>query len=422
MSTDTIDQDITDLKRQASELTHRIKKLEDIRAKRQRCNNRTDEVFCLLKNNYLPLDKLLTLQFPDLIENHDFWQAFLRHKDKMPLVPEAYYLLKRYQPHSILHDKNLMLQLCLYDSWIYNAIPEGNPLKHDAQILETVLLSNPSYIQYISNEVLAQHADLTGATLARLPLSVNYLFQAIKNHFSQDLWYHREIVLGWAKGGGIYHNAIPERFLNDKAVIFQFQENRKIVAVGLDIPDPLRKDKHTMMALVKSNPENINRIATDLVGDADLPIAALSTPRGTAMDHLEAPFIRQWIPHEFNFQFPFRNQHIFLFRVANVIRLRLQSHDTFVKLILCSIRSSAEPLAILNQGHTTESEAYAKPIAKFVGIPMGKELRNLRGARQTLTLLGIHWSDPPHEAHMKKELEQLRTTQENLKALTTHET
>ena len=425
MSTDTIEEEIKNLKRQMSQAHQRITTLQQLKIKRQRCNNRIDQALCLLKHEYLPLDKLILHQFPDLVNKRDFWQALLHMKTELPPLPEAYFLITHQQPQSILQDKHLMLQLCSYDSWFYRTIPKGNPLKNDADILETVLLSNPCYISRIPTKILAldKHASLIGATLARLPLSTTYLSNTIRDSFPPIVWQHRQVALGWAKGGGIFHSHIPEVFLNDKAILFQFQENKKIVSSTLNIPAQLRTDKPSMIALLKSNPTNMEQIANKLIGDYALPIAALSTTKGIAFDSIEPPILRKWLQDDFIPGAHSHNQHLFLYRIAQTIRKRLQSHNIFIKLILGTIHNTtrtSSKLTILNQGNTTSCEAYTKPIAHFLGIPMGKELHDLHAARQTLTLLGVHWSDSLHDTTMMEELVKLRTTCKSLTHLSSH--
>ena len=425
MSADSIEDEIQNLKRQHRQLTQRIETLQQLSNKRQRCSNRIEEALCLLRHEYLPLDELLTDQFPDLIGNPDFWKAFLQMKTKMPPNPEVYPIINRKQPYSVFQDKNLMLQLCSYDSWLYGAIPDGHPLQNDKEILETVLLFNPCYISTIPAKILAldQHASLIGATLARLPLSITHLSNMIKEFFPPIVWQRQQIVLGWAKGGGTFHNHIPENFLYDKTILLQFQENKKIVPSTLNIPAPLRGDRSSMIALVKSNPINIEQAAYELTGDYALPIAALTTTRGIVMDRMDPMVLNRWLPNDFAHTHSHRVlNHIFLFRTAQQIQKRLQLHDNFIKLILGSIHSTATPsssLATLNQGNTTSCEAYMKPIAHFLGIPTGNELRNLRAARRTLALLGVHWCDPLHDTVMTKELQKFRTLMKELEKFRT---
>ena len=89
------------------------------------------------------------------------------------------------------------------------------------------------------------------------------------------------------------------------------------------------------------------------------------------------------------------------FDVANHVWKKLQAHDAFVKLILCTTQSPGlateddqSPLHILNQGKPTVLEGYLIPIAQFVGLPMGSELGRLRRARKALEQMGYWWPDP----------------------------
>lgn len=75
------------------------------------------------------------------------------------------------------------------------------------------------------------------------------------------------------------------------------------------------------------------------------------------------------------------------------VQEKLQSHDVFVKVMLGGIMTSkggSTPLSLLNQG-TETSSAFIKPIAEYLGVPMGEELRMLRKARKSLAFMGIHF-------------------------------
>ena len=390
MSNITLDQDIAELRRKAKESSEQADALEILKAKRQRCNNRTDEALCLLENKYLPFHKLLKQHFPDLINDLGFWRAFLHIKHKLPPLPEVAFLILQKNPISILADKTIMLELCAYDSWIYHAITKGNPLKNDWQIVEAVLLSNPSFVSEIPVDILEQHTNLVGITLARLPLSVDYLSKKILTTFTLRLWREREIILGWAKGGGVFHDAIPTAFLNEKAIFLAFQDNEQKQPSQLQIPTHLKRNKQFMMAAVEKHPKNIEQIADQLLRDYDIPIAALSTPKGVAIDKLDDAFLQRWLQDDYQPYSRDRNHHIFLFQIAATIQKQLQSHHTFVTLILGSTYGNTKPFSILNQDNTTVHEAYMEPIASFAGVPTGKKLRKLRNASKTLALLGVH--------------------------------
>ena len=221
-------------------------------------------------------------------------------------------------------------------------------------------------------------------------ISIDYLSKKILTTFTPRLWREREIILGWAKGGGIFHNAIPTAFLNERAIFLAFQDNEQKQPSQLEIPTHLQKNKQFMMTAVEKHPANIEQIADQLLQDYDIPIAALSTPKGIVINNVDPAFLKRWLKEDYRPYSQDRNHHQFLFQIAAVIQKQLRSHHIFVTLILGSTRENIKPFSILNQGNTTACEAYLKPIGSFAGIPMGKELHKLRNASKTLALLGVH--------------------------------
>ena len=146
-------------------------------------------------------------------------------------------------------------------------------------------------------------------------------------------------------------------------------------------------------------------MAESLVGDVDLMVAALSDVRSIATFWRDDDCLDAWIAQLFQDSDNSEGHHQCCFWVGKHVRARLHTHDIFVKLVLGStarqtkdeaddackhtLASSSSPLALLSN-----QDAYMKPIAQYLGIPMGEELRRLRGARRTLALNGVNWKDP----------------------------
>ena len=93
----------------------------------------------------------------------------------------------------------------------------------------------------------------------------------------------------------------------------------------------------------------------------------------------------------------------FLIQVAEIVREKLQAHDAFTKLILCSAAAPEDspshnpPLHQVLEGDKETSLAIKKLIAEY-GVPTGKELGMLRRARANLALAGFRWSDLRYSA------------------------
>ena len=215
----------------------------------------------------------------------------------------------------------------------------------------------------------------------------------ILSQLDASLWQHRSIVEGWANGGGTYHENIPPSILEDSEIALVLQGNHMTVEpADFPLTELKRKDKDYMMKAVESNPMSLHQVAASLVGDSDLIVAALSGVHGFNL-LLNVP--DHWIP-EGKLSRLYR-MHEFFWGIAGTIREKLHAHDVFVKWVLAGSSAgvdSTSSFAVLNQGKATSSEAYMKPIAEFLGIAMGSELRRLRGARKNLALFGYQWSDP----------------------------
>jgi len=388
-----VQKEIAGLKRRAIEINARIAKLEEAEAKRQCLNDPIKEALCLLQSEYLPLDQLLQQEYPDLIHNRDFWWAFLEIKDTMAPLPEVWRLLESQEPTSILEDKDLMVELCSYDCNIYCLIPDGSPLQNDELLVETVLNSAPMYGLRLPARVQEEHPVLVGAALARLPLSTKKLQDRILPGMNASLWQHRAIVKGWAHGGGTYHENIPPSILEDSEIALLLQGNHmNVEPANSPLPELKRKDKDYMMKAVENNPMSLHQVAASLVGDFDLIVAALSVVHCV---NLLFNLPEHWLPGG-GLSLGHRTD-AFIRGIAGTIREKLHTHDVFVKWVLVASSAggdSASSFAVLNQGKATSSEAYMKPIAEFLGIAMGSELRRLRGARKNLALFGYQWSDP----------------------------
>ena len=381
--------ELSELKRKRDELDVRIAALEGSQAKRYREeSNDIEEAFGLLKSGE-SLNELLKQKFPELLGNPDFWKAFLEAKDEFPLLPEVYEVLKDGKPLAIVNDKELMVQLCSYDPSIYWAIPKKAPLKIDEQIVEATLAWNPSIAIWLSPGAQLQHPRLVGAALARLPLWQKGIQLKISKKLNTGVWSIREIVLGWAKGGGEFHSSIPQSFLEDEELLLAFQGNKTAAEnINVPVPDRLKANKAFMMKIVEKNPTCLNVVAAGLVGDVDLLVAALSGKDGILT--LAFRDLEHFIPDGEDSLH--RRWHRLFFKAANMIREKLLAHDVFVKLVLGSVRfSESSHFAALNQDKETSLSLEMK-IAEYLGVPVGKELGKLRRARANLALAGAHWN------------------------------
>lgn len=349
-------------------------------------NPRIQEALRIYKTGTIELDDLLERQFPELVDNCDFYRAFLDATDNILLTAMLHL------PKSVLNEKELMVRLCKYNPPIYNAIPQSSQLKSDAQVLEAVLEAFPHMLTNVSDTVQSQYPLLVGQALARLPLWYTTLSIHYKANVASSLWRNRDVVLGWVRGGGELHDQIPPNLrMEDPEILLA-----SLVCVESTrleyptIPPRFRGDKKFLLKAVAKNPHMLQCVANKLKGDVDLAIAALSGPTGALAVLIEHG---QFVPSgEGTYGFHARrlwNQ------AAENIRQRLLLHDAFSKLILGSIHfpdKQPSSLSMLGQDDAT-SKALTKMIAEFAGVPVGTDLGMLRRARKTLATTGIRWFD-----------------------------
>ena len=237
--------------------------------------------------------------------------------------------------------------------------------------------------------MLLEHAHLVGAALARLPLWYEFIRALTLEKLDPGVWSNRDVVLGWAQGGGNLHDRIPESLRQDKEV---FCATASIPKAGNPIPQPppnhFKSNKDDMIDLMEQNPLYLCHAGAGLVGDLDLVVAALSGEDGLLARFLDLG--TGWFPEGNN------GQPRFFYEVANHVRSKLLLHDAFVKLVLGSVSSSTDnksALSVFRQGNETV-KVFNQSLAEYAGVPFGKELGRLRRARETLALIGLRWSDP----------------------------
>lgn len=402
MADKAILQDIEDLQTQVDQMNEAIVTLKETEKQRQQCETQIDEALCLLKREYLPLDKLLKQYFAGLIDDPDFWWAFLKAKDTMsPMHAHVHFLLEDEMPQSVMECADLLAQLCFHYPGVYCLIPTDSALKNEEQIVNAVLSSALTFHGFFSLETLQMYPRQVGKALARLPLAYRVVSEQVLPVLPQSIWSNRDVALGWAKGGGRIQNThIPANLLEeDEELAVASFGNQDINVVQSSLPSRVLADIGKMMTMVQKDPTCICRAAPNLVGNMDLLIAALSTDHSVVLVGSDQLDIAAWAPNDIKNEEPTHRCHLFWNNVANIVHKKLQAQDIFVKLILASVSHEAKDgespstLAVLNQGNETKRRAFLQPMADCLGLPVGKELCRLRAARKTLSLVGFHWSD-----------------------------
>jgi len=331
---------------------------------------------------------------------------FLDARDSIPPAADAVLVLKdvlkRVPPPNILKNKDLVVELVLYHGRVYQSIPDKHELKKDRDVVAALLSRSPFRLTRIPPLVQQQHADLVGKALAQFPLTWEPLCNHCWTRLDAGLWTNRSVVLGWFLAGGYLHDLIPQelqRESREDEELFLAIPRQAIVFLEPHISVALRKKKSFIIKAVEPFPWLLGKVADELVGDLDVMVAALAGENGQCLYYAQ-DFTRRWFSNmPKNDRIPRSTQ--LWFDVAKHVWKKLQAHDAFVKLILCTTQSPGlatndhqSPLHILNQGKPTALIGYLKPIAQFVGLPIGSELGRLRRARKALAQMGYWWPDP----------------------------
>jgi len=334
-----------------------------------------------------------------MIQDPDFWWAFLEIKDDMPLIPQVFERLNHYRPGPVLNNKELMLQLISYSAIVYAAIPDNSPLKTDFDVVQATLTQSPWRFRDVPEQFQERHPGLMGEAFARMPLGFKVARDLVVNDIAWSMWNHREFVRGWMRGGGDYYShRIPYIHFQEDDEIAQHVAKHSFVVIP-EVTDwtligDRRSNKSFMIDFAENNPWNFRYIDRDLMNDYDLWVAALSGKWGLAFG---VPVHLMRSPEYSNLRVP-NGEWLYeraFFRAANYVRNKLQMHHAFVKLVLGSVRDKKEGpsvLATLDFGVETFSP-FMKKIAEYAGIPMGKEIGRLRRARENLAKRGYRWAD-----------------------------
>jgi len=339
-----------------------------------------------IKSEPLTLKDILVKFFPHLIGNPAFWRAFLAIKDDLPPLADLYEVLREHKPQSVLNNKELILQLCAYDDWIYHILDGDNPLKSDQDIVALVLQTNPSRVIILPSEVRLLYPSFVGQALARCPIWLKEYGDYGIAHMPHGLWQFRDVAVGSAKGGGTFHALFPATLLSNKDVFLAFAQKKPAYEV-LHVSENQCNDKVFMLEVVEKNPLLLVKVGTTLKGDIDLAVRALSGDDGAVATRLA-----NFLP-DGEGEIDDRMQSLW-FKVAGAVREKLLLHDVFVKLVLGSF-SEKKPsnLGVLKQDEAT-TLSWKKLIGDYAGVPVGKELAKQRRARNNLAVGGYHFGLP----------------------------
>jgi hypothetical protein len=371
---DLVDSKIAELRKRQIEIPFELKQQETIAAKRQSCSGDVAEAICQLKSEFMDLVEVLD-HFSDIGRKRDFWEAFLCSEHEIPLFSGFPELVNKYAK-PLLEDRDLVLKLCVYSERVYFHL--SGDFKQDEGIVEVVLTKCPQNVLGIGEDVQQMYPALVASALERLDLSSPDCQDVAYPNVHYSLWWNRNVALAWASAGGHFLDNFPDEFNDDEEILVAFLQNGDDDELK---PTPrLLADKQFMLKAVKASQYYLAKVPKELAGDWDLLLAAMGNSINGFLDWNQL-YKGGWV------QDPAGDVKGFWIDKAKTVREKLQTHDIFVKLVLGGIMASAggsiTPLTLLNQGKET-TLAFTKPIAEYLGVPMGEELHLLRKARKKL--------------------------------------
>jgi len=392
---DSLEQVIRGSQSKKQRVSEDIEALQDLQKDLEhQCSNDIQKAILMLEKKHFTLLQLME-KYPALAKDPAFWWSFLESKYKLPLwlFPDdlIFGAGEENETNAVSQDVDLVSELIKCDcSILYSDIPVAHPLKSNKKVVASFLEACPVDFECVPHNVQNDHPLLVAGALGRLPLHLGGLRDRILSRLSIDLWQNPAVMLSWAKAGGHWHEGIPDSFKKEKEIMALFarpQNCRVDIVAGKPPLSPLLlSDKHYMMKLLVDCPPLLFDLGPNFLGDMDHVVEAFSSPAGLTLAYGSVERLNVW-----------RGELLdYLVKVAEVVRQKLQTHDAFVKLVLCSasIPSTNNPalFSLLEQSEET-SLAIKKLIAAFAGVPLGPALGMLRRARKTLSLLGFSWSD-----------------------------
>jgi Domain of unknown function (DUF4116) len=345
-------------------------------------NNDVEDAICYLKSESMDLRQVLD-HYSNIGRKREFWEAFLFSKHEIRLFDNFHQLVVDYAT-TLLEDRDLVLKLCAYNVLVYFHL--SDQLKRDEGVLEAVLAASPQKMLLVAKDIQRMYPALVASALKQLPLSIPGCRDYAQRCVDESLWAHRNIALAWALAGGHFLDSFPEEFNDDEELLVAFLHHQGEVLLN---PTPrLLGDKQFMLKAIKAHLAYLQRASDELIVDRDVLLAAMTNPRIAFLT----------IPQQYDgvqIHLLECETHSFWIDNSKIVRDKLKSHEIFVKLMLGGMMAStggSTPLTLLNQGKET-SLAFTKPIADYLGVPTGEELRMLREARKNLALMGIHWDN-----------------------------
>jgi len=312
-----------------------------------------------MKQKHSFLDILGSHEFADLLTDLEFWSRLVQVRNRLPILPQFSRISQEWAIKD--QDEDLFCSLFYFDPELYLAL-DGGKLESKEAVVGAYLESFPLGVASLPKKVQQICPKSVSMALARLPLFDPTIRSVVKKNLDLSLWSNKAVVQSWAASGGCFHSNIPPEIYNDAGVKSSFLECLKKSSPQQPefsntplprLPNFFFRDKTLLLPVVQELPDYLLRLekiegAETLVGDWDVTIAAISSPRGLSLLYT---MTGTW-------------------ELAKVAERQHEGLD-FWRTVAAIVKTRLESANDRNEDETTR----------------------LLGARQTLELMGIHWFD-----------------------------
>ncbi len=302
-------------------------------------------------------------QLPAAASQRRFWESWNPSQ-----MEETLEFIWEQMPEDILNDKAIMIKFAKCDEAAEHLARIILWEPEDRDILEQLLRTYPEALEEVPNHIQELYPDLIAQCIADLPED-SYLLEGLHDVICEELWGHREVALAWIRKGGEDLFFLEDYFDDDEEIFLAVAEhNWEDFNVA---SESLLNDKKFLIQAVTKNEQIWTVLETEMKEDFDIALTAFAA-------HPNLPY------------YAADDDFSFLVAFARNVRDRLEIHDSFVELVLCSmdLPSSTNIFTTLNQGRHTTLQ-YKKSIAEYIGLPMGSYLVKLKKASEHLAIWGF---------------------------------
>ncbi len=302
-------------------------------------------------------------QFPAAASHRRFWESWNPSQMERTLI-----LIWEQMPEDIRNDKEIMMKFATCEEAAEHLAHIILWEPEDLDIMEQLLRTYPEALEEVPNDIQELYPELMAQCIADLPED-SFLLEGLHDVISEELWDCREVALAWIRKGGEDLFFLEDYFDDDEEIFLAVAEhNWEDFTMA---SESLLNDKEFLTQAVAKNERIWTLLETEMKEDFDIALTAFAA-------HPNLPY------------YAADDDFSFLVAFARNVRDRLEIHDSFIELVLCSmdLPSSTNIFATLNQGRHTTLQ-YKKSIAEYIGLPMGSYLVKLKSASEHLAIWGF---------------------------------